>query len=63
MRQEEITRVTKILEGIGLKFAQSIAIQLVDKGIGSKDRFEINRTSYDGTTLPIIKPINYKEEL
>lgn len=53
-RQEQIERVTRTLEEIGLQFAHSVAVALVDAGIGDKDRFE---KLHGG-----ISPILYKEE-
>ena len=65
-KQEQINRVTKALEEIGLMFAHSVATLLVNKyKIGDKDRFEINYTVINGTSAKdteTIEPINYKEE-
>ena len=74
-RQEQIEKISDILmngscgEGLGeetaLKSAMLIAMHLVDAGIGDKDRFEINYTVIDGTSVKdteVIEPINYKED-
>ena len=70
-REDQIREVTKILEGIGLKFAHSVAVALVDRGVGTKDRFEIvvdgnqaERDAFDEIfdENVFIKPIDYKEK-
>jgi len=41
-RESEIKRVRDILEEIGLQFANSVAVALVDKGVRTKKGFDIN---------------------
>ena len=59
-RDVEIQKVTKVLEEIGLKFARSVAVQLVDRKVGTDTRFEIadNQTTM-ATSTKIILPKDY----
>lgn len=62
-RQGEIGRVTKILEDIGLMFAQSVATQLVDRGVGTKDRFEVEKQNpHKRVYRYVVKAKDYKED-
>jgi len=71
-RQDEITKVTDILDVNGYPFhnreeAVDAATRLVDNGIGTKDRFEADPTDYWHGELEMmedveIKPIEYDDK-